>query len=336
MNTPQHGIFFHRIWYRIFPCTLFLGVTLLGCTGLTDPPKQDSSLPSVRIAYGPSMAGNTMDQTRPPEHPTLQANQADGETFYTVRRKDSLWSIATAHHLSVQQLVEWNRINKSAKLRVGQRLRLTPVPKQPSASGRVQRDQMPVVTLPVPSKPSDTLGFVDAKPLDKPELPPKPTFFRDPTLSRPSVDKRDAPAQVPGHSLSSAPPRQWVWPHSGRIIGRFGQFGARRNTGIDIYASPGDAVLASADGVVAYADQGVTGYGNMILIRHGGSFMTAYAHLQTILVKLGQTVKAGQTIALSGQTGITTSPRLHFEIRRSMTPQNPLLYLPPRMVQQTG
>jgi lipoprotein NlpD len=139
-----------------------------------------------------------------------------------------------------------------------------------------------------------------------------------------------SPPPKPAKALSKQAPSQWHWPHKGRIIGRFGQFGARHNTGIDIAANMGDSIYAAADGVVAYADQGVTGYGNMILLRHGGSFMTAYAHLDKILVKRGQNVRLGDTIALSGQTGITTSPRLHFEIRQSITPLNPLQYLPKR------
>ncbi|MBF0590005.1 MAG: M23 family metallopeptidase [Magnetococcales bacterium] len=80
--------------------------------------------------------------------------------------------------------------------------------------------------------------------------------------------------------------------------------------------------------LVAYADSGLPGYGNMILVRHGGSYMTAYAHNDTIMVKPGQKVRAGQIIAKVGTSGRVKSPRLHFEVRKSVTAINPLRHLP--------
>ncbi|MBF0614544.1 MAG: peptidoglycan DD-metalloendopeptidase family protein [Magnetococcales bacterium] len=153
-----------------------------------------------------------------------------------------------------------------------------------------------------------------------PVKPDKPTLAAPDSPLPPSAQARPVPGA----------PSIWVWPHSGPIIARFGQIGPMRNPGIDIAVTPGDRVVAAADGVVAYADQGLTNFGNMILLRHGSSFMSAYAHLERILVRQGQSVRAGETIALAGQTGVTPSPRLHFEIRRSIAPQNPLIYLPRR------
>ncbi|MEO6985444.1 MAG: peptidoglycan DD-metalloendopeptidase family protein [Paralcaligenes sp.] len=118
---------------------------------------------------------------------------------------------------------------------------------------------------------------------------------------------------------------QWAWPASGRIIQGF-----NANTkGIDISGAAGEPVLAAADGKVMYAGNGVRGLGNLILLGHSNGFITAYAHNQTLLVKTGQQVRRGAKIALIGQTD-TTSPRLHFEIRRRGTPVNPLSYLPAR------
>jgi len=99
--------------------------------------------------------------------------------------------------------------------------------------------------------------------------------------------------------------------------------------GVDIGGNVGDPVIAAASGKVMYAGNGVRGLGNLVLIGHSNSFITAYAHNEKLLVKTGQEVKKGDRIALMGQTD-TTSPRLHFEIRRSGTPVNPLAYLPER------
>lgn len=117
----------------------------------------------------------------------------------------------------------------------------------------------------------------------------------------------------------------WGWPASGKIIQSF-----NTNTkGIDIEGAPGDPVNAAADGKVMYAGNGVRGLGNLILLGHSNGFITAYAHNQSLLVKTGQEVKKGEKIAAIGQSD-TTSPRLHFEIRRRGTPVNPMSYLPAR------
>ena len=117
----------------------------------------------------------------------------------------------------------------------------------------------------------------------------------------------------------------WGWPASGDIIQSF-----NTNTkGIDISGTIGNPIYAAADGNVMYAGNGVRGLGNLILLGHGNGFVTAYAHNDQLLVKTGQQVKKGDKIAALGQTD-TSSPRLHFEIRRRGTPVNPLSYLPTR------
>jgi lipoprotein NlpD len=132
-----------------------------------------------------------------------------------------------------------------------------------------------------------------------------------------------APASAP--KASDAGLLSWGWPAEGKIIQSF-----NANTkGIDIAGKEGDPVRAAADGEVMYAGNGVRGLGNLVLIKHGNGFITAYAHNKQLLVKTGEHVRKGTKIATLGQTD-TTSPRLHFEIRRHGTPVNPLSYLPPR------
>ncbi|NYT60879.1 peptidoglycan DD-metalloendopeptidase family protein [Alcaligenaceae bacterium] len=131
------------------------------------------------------------------------------------------------------------------------------------------------------------------------------------------------PTEAPRASDASV--INWAWPASGKIIQGF-----NANTkGIDIAGATGEPVHAAADGKVMYAGNGVRGLGNLILLGHSDGFITAYAHNQTLLVKTGEQIAKGAKIASIGQTD-TTSPRLHFEIRRRGTPVNPLSYLPPR------
>jgi murein DD-endopeptidase MepM/ murein hydrolase activator NlpD len=121
---------------------------------------------------------------------------------------------------------------------------------------------------------------------------------------------------------------QFGWPVQGQIISKYGATAdGLRNDGINISAPAGAPVVAAADGVVAYAGNELRGFGNMILIRHAGGWVTAYAHNQSLVVKKGDTVKRGQTIARVGQTGNVTAPQLHFEIRKGTTAQDPMQYL---------
>jgi murein DD-endopeptidase MepM/ murein hydrolase activator NlpD len=118
------------------------------------------------------------------------------------------------------------------------------------------------------------------------------------------------------------------WPVRGRVIQAFGpKPNGLQNDGINLAVPEGTPVKASEDGVVAYAGNELKGYGNLVLVRHANGFVTAYAHASDILVKRGDSVKRGQVIAHSGQTGNVTSPQLHFEIRKGATPVDPAQYL---------
>ena len=114
-----------------------------------------------------------------------------------------------------------------------------------------------------------------------------------------------------------------VWPVKGKIIQGF----TTQTKGIDIEGKVGEPVKAAIDGEVVFAGNAVRGFGNLVIIDHGGGFITAYAHNEKLMVNKGDKVNKGQQIATLGQTG-TTSPRLHFEVRRNGTPVNPLRYLP--------
>jgi murein DD-endopeptidase MepM/ murein hydrolase activator NlpD len=118
------------------------------------------------------------------------------------------------------------------------------------------------------------------------------------------------------------------WPAKGRIIAGFGpKTNGQTNDGINIALPEGTPVKAAEDGVVAYAGNELKGYGNLVLVRHADGYVTAYAHARELLVKRGDPIKRGQTIARSGQTGNVDAPQLHFEIRKGPAPIDPMPHL---------
>ena len=120
----------------------------------------------------------------------------------------------------------------------------------------------------------------------------------------------------------------FLWPAEGRVISRFGSKpGGMHNDGINIAVPVGSDIRAAQNGVVAYAGNELRGYGNLVLIRHGGGWMTAYAHNEALLVGKGDVVQRGQVISRSGKTGRVSRPQAHFEIRHDGEPQDPLRLL---------
>lgn len=135
---------------------------------------------------------------------------------------------------------------------------------------------------------------------------------------------------APDVGLPSRDGRSFQWPLRGQIVSEFGaKTGGLHNDGINIAATQGAAVRASEAGVVVYAGNEVRGFGNLLLIRHADGWMTAYAHVDDMLVKRDEHVRRGQTIAKVGRTGNVTTPQLHFEIRRGTRSVNPREFLQP-------
>jgi murein DD-endopeptidase MepM/ murein hydrolase activator NlpD len=158
----------------------------------------------------------------------------------------------------------------------------------------------------------------------------------------PAPDAAPTPAAAPEHATGPAPAHHetadvtgstgtvnFRWPVRGRIISGFGpKPNGSTNDGINLAVPIGTPVQAAANGVVAYAGNELKGYGDLVLIRHPGGWVTAYAHNSQILVKKGEEVRRGEVIAKSGKTGAVDAPQLHFELRRGATPVNPLSQLP--------
>ncbi|WP_339486082.1 peptidoglycan DD-metalloendopeptidase family protein [Pseudomonas sp. EL_65y_Pfl2_R95] len=217
---------------------------------------------------------------------------------YLVRRGDTLYSIAFRFGWDWKELAARNGIPAPYTLRVGQPIRFdgkkpssVVVAKQPSVRGSSTRTVRPATS----------------------------TSTVKPVASKPVV----ATSQVKSVSGTSS---GWTWPTKGTVIGRFSSNGSL-NKGIDIAGDLGQPVLAASDGSVVYAGSGLRGYGELVIIKHSSTYVSAYGHNRRLLVKEGQKVKAGQAIAEMGSTG-TDRVKLHFEIRRQGKPVDPLQFLP--------
>src|SRR5437763_7010403 len=150
-----------------------------------------------------------------------------------------------------------------------------------------------------------------------------------PGLSLFVLENPPAPAPGPAETAGTTPPFRWPLTTVAVTIGSpFGARWGKPHEGIDLPAPVGTPVFAAADGRVVYAGHGVRGYGNMIVVKHAGDLLTVYAHNSALLVAQGQPVRAGDRIALVGQSGHATGPHLHFEVRSGQIPRDPMTYLP--------
>jgi murein DD-endopeptidase MepM/ murein hydrolase activator NlpD len=217
-------------------------------------------------------------------------------TTYLVKRGDTIFEIAQDFGVEMSALVRANRLQKPYTILVGQKLYLP---------GGIRKTRV-----------ADGKKFKLKNPLNQ------STAKTSTTRSKPA-ERRVADA---------APPRRaggrFVWPIKGRLLSRFGpKKGGLYNDGINIAAKRGEPMRAAENGTVAYAGNELRGFGNLLLIRHSGGWMTAYAHADKLVVKRGQTVKQGQVIGHAGSSGSVDKPQVHFEIRKGNNAVNPLKYL---------
>ena len=164
------------------------------------------------------------------------------------------------------------------------------------------------------------------RPVAASALPPAPAASAAKPGASATAPAAAAPAATPPAAAGNEDDMPFIWPSSGPLLAGFDE---ARNKGYDIGGKAGDPVLAAADGRVVYAGAGLRGYGNLVILKHNNTYLTAYAHNQTLLVKEDQNVKRGQKIAEMGSTD-TDRVKLHFEIRRQGKPVDPVRYLPSR------
>ncbi len=243
---------------------------------------------------------------------------------YVVKQGDTLLRIALDHGLSWRDLARWNALDNPNLIEVGQVLRTVP----PQAATVAAAPADGLATRPVASAVK-----LESKPLDARAPDGKPASLPVPVAGAASaVVTVPAPVPVPttppavAASANGEGEIGWAWPSPGALIASFDE---QRNKGIGIGGKAGDAVLAAADGRVMYAGSGLRGYGNMVIIKHNETYLSAYAHNQTVLVKEDQLVRKGQRIAEMGSSD-ADQVKLHFEIRRKGKPVDPAKLLPPR------
>ncbi|MGE8451964.1 MAG: peptidoglycan DD-metalloendopeptidase family protein [Pseudomonadales bacterium] len=237
-----------------------------------------------------------------PQRPTVTTGQ------YVVRRGDTLFSIAFRYGWDYKALAARNNIAEPYTIHPGQTIRF---------DGRTGAAPTTVVTSTQSGASSSSKTTVIRRPAGAVVAPTTGTSTA--TASKPT------PAPV---TPAGPAPTGWGWPSNGVLIGKFSSNGSL-NKGIDIAGDLGQPVLAASDGMVVYAGSGLRGYGELVIIKHNETYVSAYGHNRKLLVREGQQVKVGQTIAEMGSTG-TDRVKLHFEIRRQGKPVDPLQFLPRR------
>ena len=272
-----------------------------------------SSNPYGATPYEPN-AGNNPAESAPYTPPASQSYPAASSGGYipsnapvdinaathTVVRGDTVYNIAKRYQITQDNLRAWNNMADNT-ISVGQVLRVKPAgytAPAGSAATSAARTQPPAASSATPNVPSTPQA---------------------------NTSKVATPATTP--TVSTGGVRNtggitWQRPTAGNVITKFGG----TNKGVDIAGNPGQPVVAAADGKVVYAGSGLRGYGNLVIIQHSPTFLSAYGHNQNLLVNEGQTVKRGQTIAKMGNSDASRT-QLHFEVRQNGKPVNPANYV---------
>jgi lipoprotein NlpD len=286
--------------------TLAVVLVIAGCAAPRGPaPVEDRGTMTRAPSAAPGGPLITTDASGKPL-PGIENYGKPG--YYTVRPGDTIRRIGNETGQSWQNIVRWNNLENPDLIEVGQVLRVIP-PVGP-ASGATSLATAPAPVEGVVTKPVAPPSAV------VPTAPASAAVGKPPVTASPSAPAANSADEDLG----------WIWPAHGTLIAGFDD---AKNKGFDIGGKAGDAVLAAADGRVVYAGAGLRGYGNLIILKHNNTYLTAYAHNQTLLVKEDQSVRKGQKIAEMGNSD-ADRVKLHFEIRRQGKPVDPARYLPSR------
>lgn len=277
----------------------------------------------------------------PPVKPATPSETAqiarDERGLYTVKKGDTLIRIALEYGQNYRDLVTWNNLANPNDIKVDQVLRVLP---PDSAANGVQTGAivMPPAekTPPAPPVVKKTEPKGEKKPYSDSALA---EMQRADSNGNGKAEATIKPAPAPSSAVVAAPPAaasaaasadeeklSWMWPSEGRVIATFDE---GKNKGVDIAGKAGQQVVAAGAGKVMYAGSGIRGYGNLVIVKHSNSLLSAYAHNRTIVVKEGQSVTKGQMIAEMGDSD-ADSVKLHFEIRQQGKPVDPSRFLPNR------
>ena len=216
--------------------------------------------------------------------------------FYRVKRGDTLLRIALDNGQSYRDLAAWNNITDPNVIEVDQVLRVRPPPGPRVATKPIE-----------PLKPTESK---DAKVASDKKVAAKKIDEKETAVAEAKVDTVD-------------PPIKLSWPAKGKVVEEFSE---GKNKGIDIAGKLGEPIQAASDGKVVYAGNSLRGYGNLVIVKHDNTYLTAYAHNRSLLVKEGDSVRKGQRIAEMGDSD-ANMVKLHFEVRVNGKPVNPMQFL---------
>ncbi len=288
----------------------------------------DPATPAATPAPAPAATSTPAPRVSAP------ADESGWTGTYTVQRGDSLYAVARKHNVRLNELERVNKISDPRRVKPGSVLKV------PGANGVAAAPTTPSAPIAAPPAKSEAAGAPSVEPTIINARTRVATLGPD-ASNPPSNAVTDAPpapapgaaADAPVRDAAAAPPKapiptaKFRWPARGKVIASFGPQSGGHNDGINIALPRGADVYASEAGVVTYSGDGVQGYGNLVLIRHDGGWITAYAHNDTLAVKSGEAVRRGQVIAKAGATGSVDTPQLHFEIRQGTKPVDPIQHL---------
>lgn len=277
--------------FRPLVLMVMVSAVLAGCTSTprTPAPVED------RTAMGRSPAPTPATPATEAVKPLPGSENAGKPGYYTVQRGDTLTRIGLDNGQGWRDLARWNNLTNPDLIEVGQVLRVAPPGGAVETAGVVVR----------PIAPTSNSSPVVTSAKSEPN-----------SVSQPNNPNANANDEGLG----------FIWPANGSLIAGFDEV---KNKGLDIAGKAGDTVMAAADGQVVYAGAGLRGYGNLIILKHNSTFLTAYAHNQALLVKEDQKVRKGQKIAEMGKSD-SDRVKLHFEVRRQGKPVDPAQLLPAR------
>ncbi len=303
-----------------------LSLVLLSACGsqqLRPAPVEDRNAPAVQknaAEREPATPASKVGHAGPSASEPSAAPQAAATTpgaenagkpgYYTVKQGDTLARIGLEAGQNYRDIARWNNLDNPNRIETGQVLRI--IPPGTSEEAVVAR---PVTASKISATPLPTAG----KPAQAASAPGAPVASQAAPASAPAVVA--APATVIEDDVS------FIWPVRGDIVATFDE--AKNRKGLDIGGVAGTPILAAAEGKVVWAGSGLRGYGNLIIVKHSATYLTAYAHNQTLLVKEEQLVKQGQKIAEMGNSD-ADQVKLHFEVRKMGKPVDPAKYLPIR------
>jgi lipoprotein NlpD len=292
---------------RLIFVTVTTSLLLSACgTSLHQAPVEDRNpQPPKPAAPSPAPAASAPTVAEVKPLPGIENSGKPG--YYTVKPGDALIRIALDNGQTWRDVAKWNNLENPNRIEVGQVLRVVPPGVDASA---------------VTAKPIASAAKVETRPLDTkpPAASASAASQPAPATTTAAVKESSKEAATDDDSLA------WAWPVSQPVTAGFDE---QRNKGLDFAGKPGDPVLAVADGRVVYAGSGLRGYGNLVIIKHNNTYLTAYAHNRAMLVEQDQVVRKGQRIAEMGSTESDTV-KLHFEVRKLGKPVDPAKLLPPR------